>query len=186
MAKRAVFKVSLRRVPQNEPQRYSQSRSYSQMFRSRRRRPLLGGRKCGNAADYGRTQRIRNALPGMAAGEGGPGSPRPSTKTTAVSPTAERWTACPPAVSIRLRPCARRHDPERAVFLQPCRAFVAQQCAADFSGIVAQADADDLETLGMLVAAEAARRPIRQFTNRNCCESRCAGRRPHGCCSGQR
>src|SRR5215468_11731649 len=49
---------------------------------------------------------------------------------------------------------ARRHDAEDAAFLQPARAFVAQQCAADFSGIVARADADHLKAFGMLVAAE--------------------------------
>ena len=98
MAKRAVFKVSLRRVPQNELQRYSRAGPIHKCSAAGGAGRSLG-RKRGNAADYGRTQRIRNALPGMAAGEGGPGSPRPSTKTTAVSPTAERWTACPPAVS---------------------------------------------------------------------------------------
>ena len=40
------------------------------------------------------------------------------------------------------------------VFLQPDRAFIAQQGAANLAGIVAQTDADDLETFGMLVAAE--------------------------------
>ena len=38
--------------------------------------------------------------------------------------------------------------------LQPASAFVAQQRAADLAGIVAQADADGLETFRVLVAAE--------------------------------
>ena len=48
----------------------------------------------------------------------------------------------------------RRHDPEVAPLLQPSRALVAQQRAADLAGIVARADADDLETFRMLVTAE--------------------------------
>jgi hypothetical protein len=48
----------------------------------------------------------------------------------------------------------RRHDPERTVFLQPRRALVAQQRAADLAGIVPRADAYDFESFGMLVSAE--------------------------------
>src|SRR4029453_8889004 len=55
-----------------------------------------------------------------------------------------------------LRLCRRAggHDPERAVITEPAGALVAQQGAANLAGIVAQADACDLETFRMLVAAE--------------------------------
>jgi hypothetical protein len=43
-----------------------------------------------------------------------------------------------------------RHDPERAFLLQPRRAFVAQQSAADFAGIVAHLRADDLKAFWVL------------------------------------
>src|ERR1700755_1539247 len=56
--------------------------------------------------------------------------------------------------SLRLFIYARRDDLECAPLLQPDRAFIAQQGAANLAGIVAQTDADDLETFGMLVAAE--------------------------------
>src|ERR1700736_2040969 len=55
--------------------------------------------------------------------------------------------------SIRLRR-PLWHDPERAALFQPRRALVAHQRAADFSGIVAQADSYDLKTFRMLVAAQ--------------------------------
>ena len=186
MAKRAVFKVS----PQKKSLKMSCSAIPEPVLFTNVPQPAAPaapwGRKRGNAADYGRTQRIRNALPDMAAEEGGPGSPRPSTKTRrSVRRRNAGLLARRPSQSV-FAACARRHDPERAVFLEPRRAFVTQQVRRTFPEIVAQADADDLETLGMLVSAEAARRPIRQFTNRNCCKSRCAGRRSRGCCSGRR
>ena len=55
-----------------------------------------------------------------------------------------------------LRLCRRAggHDPERAVIPEPAGALVAQQGAANLAGIVAQADACDLETFRMFVAAE--------------------------------
>src|SRR5690242_21072370 len=56
---------------------------------------------------------------------------------------------------FRVCPRSGRDDPAILVVLQPVRTFVAQQGAADFSGIVAQADAHRLETFRMLVAAEA-------------------------------
>src|SRR6266702_8347546 len=60
-------------------------------------------------------------------------------------------------VGVRLR----GHHPERAPLLHPRRALVAQQRAANFSGIVARRGADDLKTLGMLVAAELVLQKIR-------------------------
>ena len=53
-----------------------------------------------------------------------------------------------------MRQRLRRPNPEGAPFLHPRRALVAQQCAANFSGIIARWGADDLEALGVLVAAE--------------------------------
>src|ERR1051325_10798132 len=61
-------------------------------------------------------------------------------------------------ISPRLRLWPRRHDAEIAAFLQPARAFVAQQGAAYLAGIIARACPDHLEAFGMLVAAEPLRK----------------------------
>src|SRR5215510_1486646 len=64
-----------------------------------------------------------------------------------------RWRKSQPA-STNLGLRSQWRDAEGAALFQPARALVAQQSAANLSGIVARRDADDLETLGMLVAAE--------------------------------
>src|SRR5690349_8566134 len=71
-----------------------------------------------------------------------------SRKTRATLP-GKPWP-----VSLRFGPRSRRQDPERAVLLDPGCAFVAQQGAANLAGIIAQADADHLETFRVLVPAE--------------------------------
>src|SRR3954451_3623414 len=55
---------------------------------------------------------------------------------------------------VCVRPRLRRPNPEGAPLLHPRRALVAQQGAANFSGIVARRDGDDLEALGVLVTTE--------------------------------
>src|ERR1700758_3776823 len=60
-------------------------------------------------------------------------------------------------LALSIRPGVRSHrkNPECAVLLYPCRAFVAQQRAPYLARIVAHADRDTLKAFRMLVAAEA-------------------------------
>src|SRR3954451_4272417 len=62
---------------------------------------------------------------------------------------------------VCVRPRLRRPNPEGAPLLHPRRALVAQQGAANFTGIIARRGGDELETLRMLVAAEPVFQKIR-------------------------
>src|SRR3954454_6089383 len=64
-------------------------------------------------------------------------------------------------VLLGVRPRLRRPNPEGAPLLHPRRALVAQQRAANFTGIIARRDADDLKTPGMFVAAEPVLQKVR-------------------------
>src|SRR2546421_8381668 len=64
-------------------------------------------------------------------------------------------------VLLGVRPRLRRQNPEGAPLLHPRRALVVQQRAANFSGIIARRDVDDLKALRVLVAAEPVLQEIR-------------------------
>lgn len=57
------------------------------------------------------------------------------------------------------------HDPEWAFLPQPGCAFIVQERAADFSGIVAQRSADDFKAFRTLVAAQCVVEEIVHATN---------------------